>query len=69
MTLKTKKWFYFNLIFITGGLAGYLIGTMIQTEFSDGMTFTSIGLLLTTIASFIQWKYIFNKLKNDKENE
>lgn len=69
MTLKAKKWFYFNLIFISGGLAGYLIGDLIKNGYALGMIFTSISLLMTCIASYFQWKYIFNKLKNDSKEK
>ncbi len=69
MTLITKKWFYFNLIYISGGISGYLLGYMIKNTFSIGMIFTSLGLLMTSIASYIQWRFIIKKLKNDNKEK
>ena len=66
MTLKTKKWFYFNLIFVSGGLGGFLIGYMIKNGFSIGMAFTVTALLMTALASYIQWKYIVKTLTSQK---
>lgn len=63
MSLNTKKWFYFNLIFISGGFGGFLIGYMIKNGFEIGILFTVAGLLMTTIASYMQWRYILKTLK------
>lgn len=61
MTLNTKRWFYFNLTFISGG---FLIGYMIKSGFTIGMAFTVTGLLLTTLASYIQWRHIMKTIKS-----
>lgn len=63
MSLNTKRWFYFNLTFISGGLGGFLIGYMIKNGFTIGMAFTVAGLFLTIVASYIQWKHIMKNIK------
>lgn len=69
MTLKSKKKYYFNLIFISGGFAGFLIGRIILNGFTLGLFFTSLGLLITTFGCYYQWKYVIDKLKEPEIKE
>lgn len=56
-----KKWFYFNLMFVSCELTDYLLGTILKNGFSIGMICSIVGVLIITLLAYVKWNSILIK--------